>query len=60
MLLCLGWLVGRFCVFRGETAMKTSIFDMTFVLPPMVVMTEVEKNMPAASDPPPTGRCYHC
>ena len=26
--------------------MKTSIFDMTFVLPPMVEMTEVEKDMP--------------
>ena len=27
--------------------MKTSIFDMTFVLPPLVEMTEVEKDMPA-------------
>ena len=26
--------------------MKTSIFDATFVLPPMVEMTEVEKDMP--------------
>ena len=26
--------------------MKTSIFDMTFTLPPLVVMTEVEKDMP--------------
>jgi len=26
--------------------MKTSIFDMNFVLPPMVEMTEVEKDMP--------------
>ena len=26
--------------------MKTSIFDMNFVLPPMVEMTEVEKGMP--------------
>ncbi len=26
--------------------MKTSIFDMSFVLPPMVEMTEVEKDMP--------------
>ena len=25
--------------------MKTSIFDMTFVLPPVVEMTEVEKDM---------------
>jgi hypothetical protein len=28
--------------------MKTSIFDMTFVLPPMVEMTEVVKDMPSA------------
>ena len=27
--------------------MKTSIFDMNFVLPPLVEMTEVEKDMPA-------------
>ena len=26
--------------------MKTSIFDMAFVLPPVVEMTEVEKDMP--------------
>ena len=26
--------------------MKTSIFDMNFVLPPMVEMTEVVKDMP--------------
>ncbi len=26
--------------------MKTSIFDMNFVLPPLVEMTEVEKEMP--------------
>ena len=26
--------------------MKTSIFDMSFVLPPVVEMTEVEKDMP--------------
>ena len=26
--------------------MKTSIFDMNFVLPPVVEMTEVEKEMP--------------
>ena len=25
--------------------MKTSIFDMTFVLPPLVEMTEVEKDI---------------
>ena len=29
--------------------MKTSIFDMTFTLPPMVEMTEVEKDMPMGS-----------
>tara|TARA_B110000438_G_scaffold249699_1_gene253114 strand:+ start:331 stop:456 length:126 start_codon:yes stop_codon:yes gene_type:complete len=26
--------------------MKTSIFDMNFVLPPMIEMTEVMKDMP--------------
>jgi hypothetical protein len=26
--------------------MKTSIFDMNFTLPPVVVMTEVVKDMP--------------
>jgi hypothetical protein len=26
--------------------MKTSIFDMNFVLPPMLEMTKVEKEMP--------------
>ena len=30
--------------------MKTSIFDMTFVLPPVVEMTEVEKDMPSGTD----------
>ena len=29
--------------------MKTSIFDMNFVLPPMVEMTEVEKELPTAT-----------
>ena len=29
--------------------MKTSIFDMNFVLPPLVEMTEVEKDMPMYS-----------
>jgi len=37
--------------------MKTSIFDMNFVLPPMVEMTEVEKDMPhfsgCSAAPPP-------
>ena len=26
--------------------MKTSIFDMTFTLPPLIEMTQVEKDMP--------------
>ena len=26
--------------------MKTSIFDMNFTLPPLIEMTEVEKEMP--------------
>ena len=39
--------------------MKTSIFDATFTLPPLIEMTEVEKDMPL---PPPShldpaGRC---
>jgi hypothetical protein len=29
--------------------MKTSIFDMTFTLPPLVEMTEVVKDMPLFS-----------
>ena len=29
--------------------MKTSLFDMTFTLPPMVEITEVEKQMPTAT-----------
>ena len=29
--------------------MKTSIFDMNFVLPPLVEITEVEKDMPTNS-----------
>ena len=29
--------------------MKTSIFDMNFVLPPLVEMAEVVKEMPAAT-----------
>ena len=29
--------------------MKTSIFDMNFVLPPMVEMTEVVKETPTAT-----------
>ena len=29
--------------------MKTSIFDMTLTLPPLIEMTEVEKEMPTAS-----------
>jgi len=29
--------------------MKTSIFDMNFVLPPMVEMTQVKKEMPSGT-----------
>ena len=29
--------------------MKTSIFDMNFVLPPLVEMTEVVKDMPTGT-----------
>jgi len=35
--------------------MKTSIFDMTFVLPPRVEMTEVVKDNPISTDA--TGPC---
>ncbi len=31
--------------------MKTSIFDMNFVLPPLVEMTEVVKDMPTGTNP---------
>ena len=34
--------------------MKTSIFDMTFTLPPLIEMTEVEKELPTYSA---TGTC---
>ena len=45
--------------------MKTSIFDMNFVLPPMVEMTEVKKDMPTYTHGPGhTGGwdygCGHC
>ena len=30
--------------------MKTSIFDMTFVLPPMMAMVQVEKDMPTKTN----------
>ena len=36
--------------------MKTSIFNMTFTLPPMIGMVEVEKDMPKVDStnfPPP-------
>lgn len=33
--------------------MKTSIFDMNFVLPPLVEMPEVEKEMPKGTSPGP-------
>ena len=32
--------------------MKTSIFNMTLTLPPLIEMTEVEKDMPTATYPP--------
>jgi hypothetical protein len=32
-----------------ETDMKTSIFNMTFTLPPLVEMTEVVKEMPCST-----------
>jgi hypothetical protein len=35
--------------------MKTSIFDMNFTLPPMVEMSEVEKDNPISTDA--TGPC---
>ena len=31
--------------------MKTSIFDMNFVLPPLIEMTQVEKDMPPTFHP---------
>jgi hypothetical protein len=31
--------------------MKTSIFDMTFTLPPLIEMTQVEKDMPCLTLP---------
>ena len=31
--------------------MKTSIFDMTLTLPPMIEMTQVEKGMPTYTGP---------
>ena len=46
--MCYGdWLLSV-CLLLGEH-MKTSIFDMNFTLPPMLEMTEVEKEMPTAS-----------
>jgi hypothetical protein len=43
--------------------MKTSIFDMNFVLPPVVEMTEVMKDMPSAAatyGSPGSGGRRHC
>jgi hypothetical protein len=40
--------------------MKTSIFDMNFVLPPMVEMTEVEKDMPHVTFTPIVFMHGHC
>jgi hypothetical protein len=39
--------------------MKTSIFDMNFVLPPLVGMTEVEKDMPMACATNLTFSCFY-
>ena len=42
--------------------MKTSIFNMTFTLPPMVEMPQVEKDMSSGTlsglVPPATGWCW--
>ena len=42
--------------------MKTSIFDMTLTLPPLIEMTEVEKDMPCGSINFGVSACpaYHC
>ena len=40
--------------------MKTSIFDMNFVLPPVVEMTEVEKDMPQTGSTNNIPHCRHC
>ena len=40
--------------------MKTSIFDMNFVLPPMLEMTQVEKDMPTAYSPNMTWGIFCC
>ena len=39
--------------------MKTSIFDATFTLPPLIEMTEVEKDMPIATGPW-VSYCHNC
>jgi|ETNmetMinimDraft_30_1059905.scaffolds.fasta_scaffold426570_1 hypothetical protein len=38
--------------------MKTSIFDMTFTLPPLIEMTQVEKDMPENTTARYTGPCH--
>ena len=40
--------------------MKTSIFDMNFTLPPMVEMTEVEKELPNMTRPAASQLCLYC
>ena len=40
--------------------MKTSLFDMTFTLPPLVEMTEVVKDMPCNSANYSLSPCTHC
>ena len=38
--------------------MKTSIFDMNFILPPLVEMTEVKKDIPTGTGWQPTSVCH--
>ena len=40
--------------------MKTSIFDMTFTLPPMLEMTKVEKEMHELEKDMQTSKLPHC
>ena len=51
LLLLILWVSAGACV----EPMKTSIFDMNFILPPMLEMTEVEKDNPKL-----TGRHSNC
>ena len=40
--------------------MKTSIFDMAFTLPPLVEITEVEKDMPKGTVKYPAYGWWYC